>query len=203
MWVISAWRDRNAGSLLTLERSSSIVFEDAASVGSCGPRGKELTDDAGLPDTRVPDAGVSEPLVCALSWPLTRLTALVLNRFNADGLSERRESCRVSCFLGGSVAAFDDVLRPLVGAGSSLSASEATDDAGLLDTTAEDEDASLGSDLAEPEPKRERAEGRDVPLRVDGRANIVITRMKVGTGVGGHGTRDGYATRVPSGYAIL
>lgn len=118
----------------------------------------------------------------------------MLKRFNAEGLSERRESCRVSCFFGGSVAAFDGVTRPLVGAGSSFNVSEATDEAGLLETAVEDEEASLGCDLAEPEPKRERAEGRDVVLRVGWRANIVVACVEAG--VGGHGTRDEYAARV-------
>lgn len=154
-------------------RNSSSAFDNA---GSGGPSGRELTDDVGLLDTSGPDAGVSAPLACALSLscPLTRLTALVLNRFSADGLSERRESCRVSCFFGGSVAAFDGVTRPLIGAGSSLSASDATDEAGLLETAVEDSEASLGWDLKEPEAKRERAEGREVPLRVGWRANIVV-----------------------------
>lgn len=168
-----------------------MVFEDDASTGSEGPSGRELTEDVGLPDTSVPGAGVSVPLVCVLSLPLTRLAALVLKRFKADGLSERRESCRVSCFFGGSAAAFDGVMRPLVGAGSSLSASDATDEAGLLETAVEDEEASLGWDLV---PKRERAEGRDVALRTGGRANIVVACMKVGC-AGGHDTRDGYAAQ--------
>ena len=188
MRAVSAYSTRNAGLPLTLVRSSPIVFEDDASADSLIPRGRELTEAVGLLDTSVPDAGVSVPLACALSWPLTRLTALVLKRFSADGLSERRESCRVSCFFcGGSVAAFEGVTRPFVGVGSSFNASEATDDAGLLETAAEDEDASLGWDFAEPEPKRERAEGRDVVLRVGCRANIVDVCMKAGCG---HDTRD-------------